>query len=70
VNTEILIPLAEQSFNYAYQKFKDMDVDPERYHHILIGITMEHFAGLIVKECIDVVPWMYEEKIKQHFGVK
>ena len=25
---------------------------------------------LVVRECIDNVPWMYEAKIKEHFGVK
>ena len=28
------------------------------------------FAELIVRECIDIVPWMYEAKIKEHFGVE
>lgn len=37
------------------------------YYHIN---NPEKFAELIVRECIDIVPWMYEEKIKQHFGVK
>ena len=32
--------------------------------------SKEKFAELIVRECIDVVPWQYEEKIKTHFGVK
>ena len=31
---------------------------------------LEKFAELIVKECIDIVPWMYEAKIKEHFGVE
>ena len=30
----------------------------------------QRFAELIVRECIDIVPWMYEAKIKQHFGVE
>jgi len=30
----------------------------------------EVFAELIVKECIDIVPWQYEKKIRQHFGVE
>jgi len=25
---------------------------------------------LIVRECIDIVPRMYEAKIKEHFGVE
>lgn len=28
------------------------------------------FADLIVRECIDLVPWTYESKIKEHFGVE
>ena len=31
---------------------------------------IERFAKLIVKECIDIVPWQYESKIKEHFGVE
>ena len=31
---------------------------------------LEKFAQLIVRECIDIVPWQYEEKIKEHFGVE
>lgn len=27
------------------------------------------FAELIVQECIDIVPWQYEEKIKKHFRI-
>jgi hypothetical protein len=34
------------------------------------GKFAEKFAELIVKECIDIVPWMYEAKIKEHFGVE
>lgn len=30
----------------------------------------EKFAELIVKECINIIPWQYESKIKQHFGVE
>ena len=25
---------------------------------------------LVVRECIDIVPWMHEAKIKEHFGVE
>lgn len=32
--------------------------------------NLEKFAELIVRECIDIIPWQYEEKIKQHFGVE
>lgn len=32
--------------------------------------NLEHFANAIIKECIDIVPWQYEAKIKQHFGVE
>ena len=32
--------------------------------------AIETFAELIVKECIDIVPWQYESKIKEHFGVE
>jgi len=34
-----------------------------------VGPSVEKFAELIVKDCIDLVPWMYEAKIKEHFGV-
>ena len=36
----------------------------------LVGDEIEKFAELIVRECIDIVPWMYEAKIKEHFGVE
>ena len=36
----------------------------------MFWLKYEKFAELIVRECIDVVPWQYEEKIKTHFGVK
>jgi hypothetical protein len=35
----------------------------------LLPAQLNRFAELIVRECIDLVPWMYEAKIKQHFGV-
>ena len=41
--------------------------DDSEYGHCIIGL--EKFAELIVKDCIDLVPWMYEAKIKEHFGV-
>lgn len=31
---------------------------------------LEKLVHLVVKECIDIVPWQYEEKIKKHFGVE
>jgi hypothetical protein len=31
---------------------------------------LEKFALLIVKECIDIVPWQYESKIREHFGIE
>ena len=31
---------------------------------------MDRFAELIVRECVDIVPWQYEAKIKEHFGVE
>jgi hypothetical protein len=34
------------------------------------GDNFQRFAELIVQECIDIVPWMYEAKIKEHFGVE
>lgn len=32
-------------------------------------LLMQRFAELIIRECIDIVPWLYEAKIKEHFGV-
>ena len=32
-------------------------------------LLMQRFAELIIRECIDLVPWLYEAKIKEHFGV-
>ena len=51
----------------------------ERYpRHLAVAVpevqlrqdALDKFAELIILECIDIVPWMYEEKIKQHFGVE
>jgi len=54
---ERIIELAEQSgLEYNF--------DP------MLWLKYEKFAELMVRECIDVVPWQYEEKIKTHFGVK
>ena len=36
----------------------------------MLWLKYEKFAELIVRECIDIVPWLYESKIKEHFGVK
>jgi hypothetical protein len=36
----------------------------------LLPAQLNKFAELIVRECIDIVPCLYEEKIKQHFGVE
>ena len=49
--------LAEQAGLYDFV-FEAMGIDEE----------MQKFAELIVQECIDIVPWMYEAKIKEHFG--
>ena len=35
-----------------------------------VPLGYQKFAELIVKECIDIIPWQYEEKIKEHFGVE
>lgn len=31
---------------------------------------LKKLVHLVVQECIDIVPWQYEEKIKKHFGVE
>lgn len=31
---------------------------------------LEKLVRLVVQECIDIVPWQYEEKIKKHFEVE
>jgi len=38
------------------------------YYWVESAEDIEKFAQLIVKECIDIVPWQYESKIKEHFG--
>ena len=56
---ERIIELAEQAGMYIVDdKFSTY------------GRFAEKFAELIVKECIDIVPWQYESKIKEHFGVE
>lgn len=39
------------------------ELNPAHFDHV-------KFAELIVKECIDIIPWQYESKIKEHFGVE
>jgi hypothetical protein len=56
--------LAQEVFSFKY-KTAPNEMNPG--HH------MDHlhkFAELIVQDCIDLVPWMYEAKIKEHFGIK
>jgi len=55
--------LAKQAAEYAIE-FATQD------QALYIPKLMEKFAELIVKECIDIVPWQYESKIKEHFGVE
>ncbi len=45
-------------------------VGPQGYTSSYANFDREKFAELIVRECIDIVPWMYEAKIKEHFGVE
>jgi len=40
------------------------------YPEYRYDFDQEKFALLIIRECIDIVPWQYEENIKQHFGVE
>ena len=40
------------------------------YYWVESAEDIEKFALLIVKECIDIVPWQYESKIREHFGVE
>lgn len=51
--------LAKQATSYTWN---GNDVTEE--------LDEQKFAELIVKECIDIIPWQYEEKIKEHFGVE
>lgn len=61
MNTKRICELAKQAgFENGHQ---------DRNGNSLSG-ELEKFAELIVKECIDIVPWQYESKIKEHFGVE
>ena len=53
--------LAEQATTY---------IDPIANDGVCWNFDKEKFAELIVRECIDIVPWQYESKIKEHFGVE
>lgn len=64
MNRRLLLSLYDRSGLGAY-----MPVDLKG-HELEVEEHMEKFAELLIRECIDVVPWQYEEKIKQHFGVK
>ena len=54
--------LAKQSGTWEYYEINEGVGEDEKH--------LEKFALLIVRECIDIVPWQYEENIKQHFGVE
>jgi hypothetical protein len=43
---------------------------PKEFYQHIDPLQLEKFAELIVRECIDIVPWLYEAKIKEHFGVE
>ena len=45
------------------------DKSREEQSRLQSRLLMQRFAELIIQECIDLVPWLYEAKIKEHFGV-
>lgn len=51
----------------AEQAWDATAVSPDFGHPVSFA---EKLSELIVRECIDIAPWMYEAKIKEHFGVK
>jgi len=63
---ELIQKFAEQADLFADSKLQMKG----EYHPDWHDIRDEKFAELIVKDCIDLVPWMYEAKIKEHFGIK
>ena len=64
--------LAEQAHCYACEYAQQPDCNPHNpYNQLMYKQRYDSkFAELIVRECIDIVPWQYEEKIKKHFGVE
>ena len=54
--------LAKQAYEDVISNTPSMLVTREMFE--------QKFAELIVRECIDIVPWQYEAKIKEHFGVE
>ena len=56
-----------QQLAWAAEDYADSIVDQGGEFH---QAYTRKFAELIIRECIDIVPWQYEENIKQHFGVE
>ena len=56
-----------EKFRYAS---RSTTVGPTNTTYSFTPKEIETFVELIVKECIDIIPWQYQSKIVDHFGVK
>jgi hypothetical protein len=65
IMNKLIKEFAEQAEEYADAKLQT----PGEYHPDWHDVCDERFAELIVRECINLVPWMYEAKIKEHFNL-
>ena len=72
MNEQRIREIANQASDHAentVEYFPDTE-DGLDYPAKMMKVRDLKFAKLIVRECIDIVPWMYEAKIKEHFGVE
>lgn len=76
---DVVIPLAKDSLTYTYMKFRDMELDVDRYNYIFIGMVMEQISQRVLKECIQTIldcsnPYCTRQQIADeivnHFGVE
>ena len=60
MNSELIRQLSETAKSRVPAGL-EVDAWIDRYNEALVE--------LVIQECIDIIPWEYETKIKQHFGV-
>jgi len=80
MNENVIIPIVENSFKYAYQKFKEFDLDVDKNDAIFIGMVLEQLAQGVVEECLQVINSIKDtneknttikkvsQKVKKHFN--
>lgn len=76
---DVVIPLAKDSLAYTYMKFRDMELDVDRYNYIFIGMVMEQMCQRVLNQCIETIldcsiqyctREQIANEIKEHFGLE